>query len=622
MSFAKAMPARKGLALAVLLGLGQTAAAVEVSVTVENLAPADGVYLTPVWLGFHDGSFDVFNPGETASPGLEAVAEDGAFDTFRSEFSAASPDGFDLVVTAPEGFPGAPVFDPGDRVTSVLDLDPTTQRFLSYAAMILPSNDAFVANGNPTRFEIFDENGELTGPVTFVIYGERVWDAGTEANTESDAAFFNQAGPNEGEATADGISLHPGFNGSAGNPDGTPVVFLGGTSNPGIFFDATAADFTLPAYQIARITVAPATVDVRVTVDNLRPDGGTFLTPVWIGAHDGSFDFYDIGAPASPGLEQIAEDGATDMITAEFAAATGEDGVQTVILDPEGFAGAPVFDPGSSASTVLSLDSSTQQFLSYASMVIPSNDAFIGNGNPQALPIFDESGRVASRRVVISNQRVRDAGTEVNNEIEAAFLNQTGPNMGEDENGTVQVHPGFNGSAELPDATPVNVLGGSNGAGLDFDATAADFSRNGQLMAAIEIGPVIDASFGGTWVAEGRDGEGLLIELVNDADPTVVVSYYSYAADGSGEQLYLIGSGPVINDTAIADLVLTDGATFGGAFNSDDVIRTPWGQVEIRFSSCTEATLELRPDADGFEAATLQLSRLTAPQLGSGGHCG
>ena len=33
----------------------------EIQVTVTNNAPAGGAYLTPVWLGFHDGSFDSYN---------------------------------------------------------------------------------------------------------------------------------------------------------------------------------------------------------------------------------------------------------------------------------------------------------------------------------------------------------------------------------------------------------------------------------------------------------------------------------------------------------------------------------------------------------------------------------
>lgn len=48
---------------------------------------------------------------------------------------------------------------------------------------------------------------------------------------------------------------------------------------------------------------------VKVSVENLGPAGGIFLTPVWVGFHDGSFDTYDLGSPASAGLERIAEDG-------------------------------------------------------------------------------------------------------------------------------------------------------------------------------------------------------------------------------------------------------------------------------------------------------------------------
>ena len=36
-----------------------TSQALQVKVTIENLAPVNGVYLTPLWVGFHDGSFDI-----------------------------------------------------------------------------------------------------------------------------------------------------------------------------------------------------------------------------------------------------------------------------------------------------------------------------------------------------------------------------------------------------------------------------------------------------------------------------------------------------------------------------------------------------------------------------------
>ena len=42
-----------------------------------------------------------------------------------------------------------------------------------------------------------------------------------------------------------------------------------------------------------------AAVEVHVTIENLAPEAGNFLTPVWVGFHDGTFDVYDLGAPAS-----------------------------------------------------------------------------------------------------------------------------------------------------------------------------------------------------------------------------------------------------------------------------------------------------------------------------------
>mgnify|MGYP001546089360 CR=1 FL=1 len=74
-----------------LFALGTSFAAnangnVQVRVTVTNNAPANGVALTPVWIGFHDGSFDSYNGGLTSQLGLERLAEDGNNATISSDF--------------------------------------------------------------------------------------------------------------------------------------------------------------------------------------------------------------------------------------------------------------------------------------------------------------------------------------------------------------------------------------------------------------------------------------------------------------------------------------------------------------------------------------------------------
>ncbi|KFI23933.1 spondin domain-containing protein [Nitrosococcus oceani] len=236
-----------------LLGFAPSAQAVEVTVTIENISPSSGLFLTPVWVGFHDGNFDIYDLNTPASSALEQLAEDGNNAPLSAEFTASVPNGLDATIADPSGIPGP--LDPGSRVSETFDLSADNHRFFSYATMVIPSNDAFIANANPQAHELFDAGGSFTGPISFTVLGTQVRDAGTEANTETDAAFFDQTTPDSGTSSTDPVLVHPGFNGSSGNPGAVPVNILGGTSNDGVFFDSLAADFTQPSYTLARITI-------------------------------------------------------------------------------------------------------------------------------------------------------------------------------------------------------------------------------------------------------------------------------------------------------------------------------------------------------------------------------
>ena len=232
---------------------------VNVVVKIESLAPENGVYFSPVWVGFHDGSFDYFDLGSLGSVAVERVAEDGNFDELRADFAAATTEagGLDDVITSPAGFAGAPVFDPGETSSAEFTLDGTKHRFLSFASMVVPSNDAFIGNHNPWAIELFDATGNFKGKQIYTILGSMVWDAGTELNTEMDAGFINQTAPNTGETTAAPILPHPGFLGSYANPSMHGLI-LGGINAAGTLVDPAGADFTLPYAVVARITVEPA----------------------------------------------------------------------------------------------------------------------------------------------------------------------------------------------------------------------------------------------------------------------------------------------------------------------------------------------------------------------------
>ena len=593
--------------------------AVEVKVKIDNLSPTGGVYFTPVWVGFHNGEFDLYDRGAAATEGVERFAEDGSFAALRDEFAAAS-NGFDTVVLNPEGFEGAPVFDPGLSSTEVFDLDPTTSQYFSYGTMILPSNDAFIANGSPTAHQVFDDAGEFTGPISFVVYGSEVLDAGTEANTEMDAAFLNQSAPDTGETTDDVVTLHPGFNGSVGNPAATPVNILGGTIAAGTTIDPVLGDFSRGLVPIMRVTISANTTPVRLTIRNTAADGGTFLTPVWVGFHDGDFDIYDRGAPASVGLERFAEDGNFADLRSDFANFNGQD---AVVLNPEGFAGAPVFDAGLASSQVFDLNAATDQYFSYGAMILPSNDAFIANGNPTAHQLFNDAGEFTGPvSFKVYGSDVLDAGTEANTESDAAFFNQSAPDTGETTTDVVTLHPGFNGSVGNPDGAPQIILGGTGGPGISFDATAADFTTPGYQVAEFSISSVVDGGHSGSWFNPARDGHGIVLEITDG--PTgqrAVVSWYHFAADGSGNQIWLTGVGPVVDDTAIVEVIIAEGAVFGEAFNADDVTRTNWGQLRIKFNSCTSATLEYDSLVDGFGSGSEPLTRLTSGPAAFNGAC-
>jgi len=232
---------------------------------------------------------------------------------------------------------------------------------------------------------------------------------------------------------------------------------LGGVTAPGAMIDVTNGDFTRNGGDVPIASVgvedlggnADGTRNVRVSITNAGPEGSTFLTPPWVAIQDGNFDIYDRGGEAAEFLERLAEDGTTDNIGAAFAD-SGAAGADGVITGPDGLAAGPL-DPGETGSIVLTVDPTKAQFLNFASMVIPSNDAFISSpGDPTALRIFDEHGNFTGGEFEVTGADVLDAGTEVNTEQDAAFLNQEGPNTGVDEGGVVTVHPGFIGSVGLP----------------------------------------------------------------------------------------------------------------------------------------------------------------------------
>ena len=183
-----------------------------VQFTFENLQPADGFFFTEAWVGLHNGDFDLFEAGQRATPGLEALAEGGNTELLGSEFAAPGP----LQTTI--GNANVQCISPGATIEGSIDvINPAAYRYVSFASMIIPSNDAFFGNDDATAYEVFDAAGNFNGPITIDIFAEDLYDAGTEVNDGFGAAGFSQTGPagvanqDSTDDTASTVGAHPGF---------------------------------------------------------------------------------------------------------------------------------------------------------------------------------------------------------------------------------------------------------------------------------------------------------------------------------------------------------------------------------------------------------------------------
>ena len=230
---------------------------------------------------------------------------------------------------------------------------------------------------------------------------------------------------------------------------------------------------TVGIFAFAVADTQAQTQQVRVEITSNAPDGGVALTPLWVGFHNGSFDSYNGGLSSQEGLERIAEDGNASVLSSDFLAGrTYVEGGVSGLFDTaqttgrvDGLIGSPdgppPIQPGESASAIFNLDATENQFFSYASMVLPSNDYYVANGNPTAFDLsslLDGSGTISFNIGVAGT--VNDAGTEINDFATSAANGlfglsggQSGPNEGADENGVNAnvVGDPFSGFLNIPD---------------------------------------------------------------------------------------------------------------------------------------------------------------------------
>ena len=140
---------RTALAVAFLASGAASAAQMQVTVTIDNLAPSNSVVFVPLHLGFDSGVFVAFDIDQSATPAIISVAEGGSGSAWLPAFAAADPG-------ATIGTIGAPLM-PGMSRSMTFTVDTAANRFFSFASMVVPSNDFFIGNDSPTAFRAFHD---------------------------------------------------------------------------------------------------------------------------------------------------------------------------------------------------------------------------------------------------------------------------------------------------------------------------------------------------------------------------------------------------------------------------------------------------------------------------------
>ena len=224
-----------GLAAAGVLVFATPASALGIDITVENLAAANGIAFAPLHVGFHRGGFDAFDIGAVAGDAIVSVAEGGAGAAWQAAFAAADPG-------ANRGTVGGLLL-PGQTATLRLDVDPLTNPFFTFAAMVVPSNDFFIGNDSPTRYQVFDAGGQLQlGSIT--QSARQIWDAGSEVFDPAAAAFVGDNGLRSPQNSVVAFNF------------GELAGFNGLTTGAGYVFDSGLAADT----EVYRISFAVAAV--------------------------------------------------------------------------------------------------------------------------------------------------------------------------------------------------------------------------------------------------------------------------------------------------------------------------------------------------------------------------
>lgn len=203
---------------------------------------------------------------------------------------------------------------------------------------------------------------------------------------------------------------------------------------------------------VAPVLAAP--VEIRVSVENLAPQNSVAFAPLRVGFNSGVYDAFNEGEAAGGAIISIAEGGSGVDWFPAFAAADPTATLGTVMAS----AGGPLV-PGGTGSATFLVDPSVNRFFTFGSMVVPSNDYFIGNDSPTEYQLFDGAGNLLITEITQFGRDIWDAGSELDDPAAAAFIAGGNNDLRTEQGGVVEF-----------DFEGLDIFNGlTTGAGYTFD---------------------------------------------------------------------------------------------------------------------------------------------------------
>lgn len=170
--------------------------------------------------------------------------------------------------------------------------------------------------------------------------------------------------------------------------------------------------------------------------------------------------------------------------------------------------------------------------------------------------------------------------------------------------------PDCSGLANVPQlqAVPLGTLSEQDQQ-MQLIVSASEQSA-GDLTAAfrLRVEQRLPASMAGSWSDPEQSGHGINLEML--PGDRIGLSWFSF--NQLGDPAWLIAVGDHVGLTATLQATIVSGGVFPPDFNPDLIERSPWGTIELTFSSCNTGSMRWQTLADGFIDGEMRLSRITS----------